>query len=223
MQLSPQSEAGRARALRNALVDSIVANGDLQSPRVIAAMRSVPRHQFVAARSLERAYDDTPVPIGFDQTISQPTVVAMMTEALELTGGERVLEVGTGSGYQAAVLSRLARDVYSVERVSGLVTIAKANLASYANVHVREGDGFLGWPEEAPFDRILLTAAPDELPNALVEQLADGGILVAPVGDGGLFGQLLVRVRKQGSEISRESLGSVQFVPMLPGTTRAGS
>lgn len=223
MQLSPQSDASRARALRNALVDAIVANGDLRSPRVIAAMRHVPRHQFMPGRSLERAYDDAPAPIGFDQTISQPTVVAMMTEALELTGAERVLEVGTGSGYQAAVLSRLAREVYSIERVTGLVTMAKSNLAPYPNVHVREGDGFRGWPEKAPFDRILLTAAPAELPTALVEQLADGGILVAPIGDSGLFGQLLVRVRKMGDALVRESLGSVQFVPMLPGTDRAGS
>src|SRR5262249_12815799 len=153
-----------------------------KSDRVRGAMMRVPRHLFVPGASLEEAYDDAPFPIGHGQTISQPAVVAVMTEALELGGRERVLEGGTGSGSEAAVLSLLSSDVYTIEIVTDLAEIARERLATlgYANVHVRAGDGYAGWPEHAPFDRIIVTAAPPELPRALVDQLAEGGVLVAP-------------------------------------------
>jgi protein-L-isoaspartate(D-aspartate) O-methyltransferase len=187
--------------------------------RVLEAMRKVPRHQFMPGASIAAAYRDQPHPIGYGQTISQPTVVALMTQALRLTGKERVLEIGTGSGYQAAVLAVLARDVYSIEIVEPLGNDAKERLAElgYRNVHVRVGDGYKGWPEHAPFDRIILTAAPEQMPRALVDQLAPGGIIVAPVGDDD---QVLVRWRKVGAELEKEELGSVRFVPMVPGEAR---
>ena len=184
--------------------------------RVLAVMRGVPRHRFVPRASLDGAYRDAPHTIGLGQTISQPTIVAMMTQALQLRGDERVLEIGTGSGYQAAVLSRMSKHVYSIELHAPLAAEAKERLAElgYANVEVRAGDGYAGWPEHAPFDRIILTAAPDELPKALVEQLAEGGILVAPVGPEGQV-QRLLRFEKVEGKLVREDLGAVLFVPMV--------
>ncbi|MBI4703992.1 MAG: protein-L-isoaspartate(D-aspartate) O-methyltransferase [Deltaproteobacteria bacterium] len=183
-------------------------------PKVLSALRRVPRHLFVPGLSLAAAYADVPQPIGHDQTISQPTVVALMTQALLLTGTERVLEIGTGSGYQAAVLSLLCREVLSLELVEPLGRAAARRLAElgYANVAVRIGDGYQGWPEKAPFDRIMVTAAPPALPAALVEQLAPGGIIVAPVG---VIGQQLVRWTRRGEKIEKEELGPVRFVPMV--------
>jgi protein-L-isoaspartate(D-aspartate) O-methyltransferase len=184
--------------------------------RVLDAMRRVPRHLFMAGVSMRTAYEDTPYPIGHGQTISQPTVVALMTQALRLTGEERVLEIGTGSGYQAAVLALLAREVYTIEIVAPLGAEASARLRhlGYDNVTVRVGDGYLGWPEHAPFDRIILTAAPPTMPAALVAQLRDGGILVAPVGEDI---QDLLRWTKRGDRLDKERLGAVRFVPMVPG------
>ncbi|MBL8741979.1 MAG: protein-L-isoaspartate(D-aspartate) O-methyltransferase [Myxococcales bacterium] len=208
--------------LRERLVRSIEAGGSWDAggkwdPRVIDTMREVPRHQFAPGLSLAHAYDDRPMPIGFGQTISQPSMVAIMTQALHLTGRERVLEIGTGSGYQAAVLSKLARDVYSIEIVEDLGNAASTRLRElgYANVHVRIGDGYRGWPEHAPFDRIVLTAAPPEVPDALIEQLAEDGTLLAPVGDSPA--QSLLRLRKRAGKIEIENLGPVRFVPMVPG------
>jgi protein-L-isoaspartate(D-aspartate) O-methyltransferase len=159
------------------------------------------------------AYEDRPLPIGHDQTISQPFVVAYMTEQLELRGDERVLEIGTGSGYQAAVLALLVREVYSIELVKELGERARADLArlGYANVHVRVGDGYRGWPELAPFDAIIVTAAPGHVPQPLVDQLALGGRLVLPVGG---FDQELLRVKRDASGLHREHLIGVRFVPM---------
>jgi len=201
-----------ARTARAALVARIAARQTV-SPRVLDALGAVPRHLFVDA-PIERAYRDRPLPIGWAQTISQPSVVAIMSDALQLTGTERVLEIGTGSGYQAAVLSRLASRVFSVEIVGPLASLARKRLASlgYANVEVLEGDGYKGWSEHAPFDRILLTAAPEHLPDALKDQLADGGILVAPVGPDGA--QRLVVWRKHAGAVARD-LGPVLFVPMV--------
>jgi protein-L-isoaspartate(D-aspartate) O-methyltransferase len=178
----------------------------------------VPRHRFAPGLSIRRAYEDRPQPIGHDQTISQPTVVAIMTQALRLGGTERVLEIGTGSGYQAAILARLCKEVFTIEIVPPLGEAARDRLKAlgYANVHVRIGDGYLGWPEAAPFDRILLTAAPPEIPRALVDQLAEGGILVAPVGEQG-EAQRLVRWTKRGGSLKKEDLGAVRFVPMVRG------
>jgi protein-L-isoaspartate(D-aspartate) O-methyltransferase len=208
-------DSPEARARRDALVSSL--EPVVRSEHVLEAMRRVPRHLFAPNLPLARAYDDSPQPIGHDQTISQPSVVAIMTEALELRGGERVLEIGTGSGYQAAVLSVLANEVRSIEIVPELGEAARKRLTDlgYANVYVRIGDGYRGWPEHAPFDRILLTAAPDEIPKALLDQLAEGGVLVAPVGVQAAFAQRLIRVRKSGGRLSTEDLGAVKFVPMV--------
>jgi protein-L-isoaspartate(D-aspartate) O-methyltransferase len=177
-------------------------------------MRNVPRHLFVDV-PLEEAYLDLPLPIGWDQTISQPSIVAVMSQALELEGTERVLEIGTGSGYQAAVLSRLAAHVDSMEIVAPLARAAEMRLEALGcvNVDVRVSDGYLGWPERAPYDRIVLTAAPPSVPQALRDQLADCGILVAPVGQST---QRLVRWQKQNDAFV-EDLGPVIFVPMVHG------
>jgi protein-L-isoaspartate(D-aspartate) O-methyltransferase len=197
---------------REAMVrDQLSARG-ISDERVLAAMRRVPRHEFVPAASREEAYADGPLAIGHGQTISQPYVVAAMTEALGLRGGERVLEVGTGSGYQAAVLAELGVEVYSIEIVEALAERARADLErlGYA-VHLRVGDGYRGWPEAAPFDAILVTAAPDHVPPSLVEQLAEGGRLVLPLGQGV---QDLVRLTRTADGVRRETLFGVRFVPM---------
>ncbi len=213
----PERDSEEARALRERLVDGL--SFEIRSARVLDALRRVPRHLFAPGLSLRSAYANLPQPIGHGQTISQPLVVADMSQALELTGSERVLEIGTGSGYQAAVLSLLAAEVYSIEIVPELGEQARGRLAElgYRNVHVLVGDGSLGWLDEAPFDRILLTAAPEEVPKALFEQLADGGVLVAPVGEAWGF-QRLLRYRKTGGKLSVENLGDVSFVPMVPGS-----
>jgi protein-L-isoaspartate(D-aspartate) O-methyltransferase len=205
---------GEARSLRAALVQDL--RDEVKDVRVLDAMMRVPRHLFAPSLSLGRAYRNDAQPIGFEQTISQPSVVAIMSEALALTGVERVLEIGTGSGYQAAVLSLLARAVWSIEIVKELAQESAARLAKlgYANVHVREGDGYLGWSEEAPFDRIIATAAPEHVPDSLFGQLVDGGILVAPIGEIDCVQSLLVG-KKRGGAIAFESLGAVRFVPMV--------
>ncbi|MFO0555010.1 MAG: protein-L-isoaspartate(D-aspartate) O-methyltransferase [Polyangiaceae bacterium] len=214
----PNSEDARAR--REALVRGIARRsapwpGRAWDPGVLQAMRDVPRHVFAPELDLESAYADIPQGIGHGQTISQPTVVALMTQALELSPTTRVLEIGTGSGYQAAVLSRLAKHVYSIEVVPALARSARQHLASLGitNVEVREGDGYAGWPEAAPFDRIVLTAAPEKIPEPLFEQLADGGLLVAPVGPEHAL-QRLLRARKSGGLVRYDDLGGVMFVPM---------
>lgn len=205
----------QARAYRSELVQELAP--DIRDPRVTDAMMRVPRHLFVPSAPLYRAYRNYPLPIGYGQTISQPAIVAMMTEALELGGRERVLEIGTGSGYQAAILSLLASEVYTIEVVEPLADEARERLAQlgYANVQVRAGDGYAGWPEKAPFDRIVVTAAPDVVPQALVDQLAEGGVLVAPIGPSE-WTQRLLRYRKTPQGISIEELAEVRFVPMVP-------
>jgi protein-L-isoaspartate(D-aspartate) O-methyltransferase len=211
----PREDPATAQTLRTRLVDEIVREGHLKDPRVIRAMKTVPRHEFAPTHPRLDTYEDRPLPIGFGQTISQPTIVAMMSEALELAGPERVLEIGTGSGYQAAILSMLAKDVYSIELVEPLAKQADARLKELGyRVNVRAGDGYKGWPEFAPFDRIILTAAPPDVPKALIDQLAEGGVLVAPVGAGT---QELVRIRKVQGKLQRERLDIVVFVPMVPG------
>jgi protein-L-isoaspartate(D-aspartate) O-methyltransferase len=189
---------------------------EVHSPAVLDALREVPRHVFVPEHAMEDAYADHPLPIGHGATISQPTVVGMMSQALELTGAEHVLEIGTGSGYQAAVLSRLARHVDTLEVVHELAERARRTLAELAcsNVDVHVGDGWAGLPARAPFDRILVTAAPDELPQALVDQLAEGGLIVVPVGPQSRD-QRLERHRKREGQLVREDLCAVRFVPMV--------
>ena len=181
---------------------------------VLKAMATVPRHEFVPARLRPYAYEDRPLPIGHGQTISQPYIVAYMTEKLQAQASDRVLEVGTGSGYQAAILSGLVREVYSIEIVEPLARQAASDLArlGYRNIRVRQGDGYQGWPEAAPFDAIIVTCAPDHVPQPLIDQLRDGGRMVIPVGEYG--DQNLYLLRKRGAKLEREAILPVRFVPM---------
>ncbi|MFZ0960278.1 MAG: protein-L-isoaspartate(D-aspartate) O-methyltransferase [Terriglobia bacterium] len=209
------AELPETREARERMVQEQIAARGIRDPRVLEAMRKVPRHRFVPPKMQPSAYEDSALPIGLGQTISQPYVVAFMTEALELQPQDRVLEIGTGSGYQAAVLSVLAREVYSLEILPQLGKEAEARLKEmgYANVRVRIGDGYRGWPEAAPFDAILVTAAPLDVPPALVAQLRPGGRMVVPVGR---YEQDLIRLRRTAKGLERESLLPVRFVPMVP-------
>ncbi len=187
---------------------------------VLRVMRTTPRHLFVPAPYQRFAYEDRPLPIGYGQTISQPYIVAVMTELLELTGKEKVLEIGTGSGYQAAILSQLADTVYTIEIIPELCRRARYRLQmlGYDNVVVVCGDGYKGLPDYAPFDRIIVTAAPPKIPEALIRQLKPGGIMVLPVGE---YFQRLVRIRKhEDGTIEKEVLFPVRFVPMVPDTAQ---
>lgn len=186
----------------------------IRDERVIAAMTRVPREAFVLPDARAAAYADSPLTIGFGQTISQPYIVAWMTEALGVEPGARVLEVGTGSGYQTAVLAEIGAEVWSLEIVPELADRAARTLAAlgYDRVHLRTASGYAGWPEAAPFDRIMLTAAPSDVPPALIDELADGGRLVAPVGT--VWDQHIVIVDKRGNEITRHTSIGVQFVLM---------
>ena len=201
-------------AARRRMVNEQIADRDVRDPRVLEAMRTVPRHRFVPPALISRAYDDSPLPIGYDQTISQPFIVAHMTEALGIQSSHKVLEIGTGSGYQAAVLGELARTVYTIEIVPELARVAAATLKAlgYSNVQVRAGDGYAGWPEHAPFDRIMLTAAPEEIPKPLIDQLAPRGRLLAPVGAQGAV-QWLTIVEKTPQGVTQRRTLPVRFVP----------
>ncbi len=200
---------------REHMVESQLARRGIKDKRVLDAMRQVPRHLFVPDDMRGLAYCDCPLPIGQGQTISQPYIVALMTELLELTGQEKVLELGTGSGYQAAILSCLVRQVYSVERHAALAEQAEKVLAQlgYDNVVISVGDGTLGWPEHSPYEAIIVTAAAPDVPEPLTEQLADGGRLVAPVGS--RWSQVLAKVRRQGETLVKEHLTAVAFVPLV--------
>jgi len=200
----------RARAR---MVSDQIAGRQVRDARTLQAMRKVPRHLFVPAASVHQAYEDYPLPIGHGQTISQPYIVAFMTEALGLRGGETVLEVGTGSGYQAAVLAEIAARVYTIEIVAALAEEARARLARlrYVTVEVRAGDGYLGWPEKAPFDAIMVTAAAPRIPEPLKAQLRDGGRLILPVGD---ESQELIVVTRRGAAFEERRVLPVRFVPM---------
>jgi protein-L-isoaspartate(D-aspartate) O-methyltransferase len=200
------------RARQEMVADQIEERG-VRDPRTLAAMRKVPRHLFVPAALAGDAYADHPLPIGHDQTISQPYVVAFMTEALGLRGGETVLEVGTGSGYQAAVLAEIAARVYTIEIVAPLADEARERLArlGYRNVEVRAGDGYQGWPEKAPFDAVIVTAAAPRVPEPLEQQLKDGGRLVIPVGESD---QELMVITRRGTRYDEVRVLPVRFVPM---------
>ena len=205
--------------LRRQMVEAQIERRGVSDARVLDALREVPRHLFATGRSLREAYSDRALPIGRGQTISQPYIVALMTEALEPEPGLDVLEIGTGSGYQAAVLAACGMRVHSVERIGDLQEEARRRLeeAGYLDrVHLRTGDGAGGWPEEAPFDRIIVTAAAEEVPPALREQLAPGGVLVAPVGGRAFQKILRLRKREDGSW-EREELESARFVPLVTG------
>ena len=201
-------------AARRRMVDTQLRAEGIRSDAVLQAMARVPRHRFVPPELRERAYDDTPLPIGLGQTISQPFIVAYMTEMLQLTREHTVLEIGTGSGYQAAVLAELAREVLTIEIVPQLADRARSALADlgYSNVTVRTGNGYLGWPERAPFHRIIVTAAPEAIPQTLVDQLAVDGILVAPVGT--LFQEIVI-VTKSADGVAEKRTIPVRFVPMV--------
>ncbi|MBN1568366.1 MAG: protein-L-isoaspartate(D-aspartate) O-methyltransferase [Acidobacteria bacterium] len=207
--------------LRERMVRDQLQARDIIDPRVLAAMIKVPRHVFVPEDLRRSAYDDGALPLDMGQTISQPYIVAYMTQALELHGTERVLEIGTGSGYQAAVLAEMASEVYTIEILPKLQDQARAVLdkLGYKKIHFKAGDGYLGWPEHAPFDRIIVTAAPEEVPQPLLDQLSDGGRMIIPLGR---FSQELVIFEKEKSKIRRRSTIGVRFVPMT-GQAQEGS
>ncbi len=200
---------------RERMVQTQIASRGIKDSRVLQAMLKIPRHLFVEEALKEQAYGDYPLPIGEGQTISQPYIVALMTEALELKGREKVLEIGTGSGYQAAILAELVRWVYSIERYPSLAYSAKKLLEKlgYRNVIIKVGDGTKGWPEFAPFDAIIVTAAGPDIPEPLIEQLAEGGRLVMPVGDE--WSQYLIKLVKKAGKIHKENLGAVRFVKLV--------
>ena len=195
------------------MVEDQIERRGIADPAVLAAMRAVPRHRFVPSDQADAAYDDRALPIGFGQTISQPYIVAFMTQALKLTPEHRVLEVGTGSGYQAAVLGQIVAEVQTIEIVPALAERARALLAElgYSNVHVRTGDAYAGLPELAPFDRIIVTAAPDHAPQPLIDQLAEGGRMIVPVG---IAQQQLILITKAPAGVQCEPLLDVVFVPL---------
>lgn len=210
---APQDHPADRSDERRRMVEQQIESREIRDPRVLDAMRLVPRHRFVPDQLQDEAYSDTPLPIGLDQTISQPYIVAYMTEALQLAPTATVLEIGTGSGYQAAVLSEIARQVYSVEIVPALAERSQRILTElgYENIQLRQGDGYRGWPEAAPFDGIIVTAAPDHVPPALVDQLAVGGRLVIPVGASAQ--QMRVITRTEDGPTSETTI-PVRFVPM---------
>jgi protein-L-isoaspartate(D-aspartate) O-methyltransferase len=196
------------------MVDEQIERRGITDPAVLAAMRAVPRHRFVPPEQVASAYEDRALSIGFGQTISQPYIVAFMTEALRLAPAHRVLEVGTGSGYQAAILGQIVTEVHTIEIVPELAAHARARLAElgYTNIDVRTGDAYTGLPDLAPFDRIIVTAAPDHVPPPLVDQLADGGRMIVPVGDDH---QQLILITKDQQRVHSEPLLDVVFVPLI--------
>ena len=209
----PADEASEYTRLRERMVREQLQGRDITDERVLAAMRKVPRHEFVPPEFREAAYNDNALPLKMGQTISQPYIVAYMTQALELQGSERVLEIGTGSGYQTAVLAEIVPEVYTIEILPELSDYARSILQrlGYRNIYFRVGDGYLGWPEKAPFDRIIVTAAPASVPQPLLDQLAEGGRMVIPIGT---FDQELVVYEKTKSGIKKRSMIPVRFVPM---------
>ena len=213
---SPPDTSWEHEALRARMVEQQIAARDVSDPAVLDAMRSVPRHRFVPDVDPELAYADRPLPIGHSQTISQPYIVARMTELVRPDSTDRVLEIGTGSGYQAAVLAAIVDSVYTIEIIPELASTAAKRLhrLGYDNVVVRNADGFQGWPARAPFDAILVTAAPEEIPPPLIDQLADGGRMIVPVGPTGGT-QELTLVTKEDGEVSKRPLAPVRFVPFL--------
>lgn len=201
---------------RQRMVETQLRARDITDPRVLEAFASVPRHEFVAADLADEAYDDGPLPIGGGQTISQPYVVALTAQALQLRGTERVLDIGTGSGYAAAILGRLSREVVTIERIETLAQAAAALLdrLGFSNVHVHHADGSLGWPQQAPYDAIAVAAGAPHPPRALLEQLAIGGRLVVPTGDAERQ-QLIRIVRTDATSFVQHDFGGVRFVPLL--------
>lgn len=201
------------KIMKEKMVEFQIKTRGVKDHRVLSAMLKVERHLFVPDELKDSAYNDQALPIGEGQTISQPYIVALMTELLELKGDEKVLEIGTGSGYQAAILAELAKEVYSIEIIEKLALSAKKLLSElgYKNIHIRVGDGYQGWPEQAPFDAIIVTCAPDHIPKPLLDQLKDGGRMVIPVGT---YSQELKKITKKGGKIETTDIIPVIFVPM---------
>jgi len=199
---------------RQEMVKRQIQRRGVKDSLVLKAMREVPRHKFVPTELESYAYSDRPLPIGERQTISQPYIVAFMTEHLGLEGGEKVLEIGTGSGYQAAILGEIAKEVYSIEIISSLGLTAKKKFKKmgYDNIHVRIGDGYLGWPEKAPFDGVIVTAAPNHIPQPLIDQLKPGGKMIIPVGD--YYQELILITKSKKGKVVKKSVLPVTFVPM---------
>jgi protein-L-isoaspartate(D-aspartate) O-methyltransferase len=213
------AQTEKFQALRETMVETQIRARGIRSPEVLRAMARVPRHLFVPLDMQRFAYEDLPLPIGQGQTISQPYIVGYMTEALQVEPEHTVLEIGTGSGYQAAVLAEMARRVYTIEIVPELANRARRTLAQtgYANVEVREGNGYRGWPEHAPFARIIVTAAPPEIPPALVDQLAQGGIMVVPVGTD--YQEIVIVTKTPKGAVQKRTI-AVRFVPMIGKSTK---
>lgn len=198
------------------MIESQLKKRGIADEKVLQAMENVPRHLFVAVSHEEQAYSDRPLPIGHDQTISQPYIVAFMTEALQVRKGDKILEIGSGSGYQAAVLAEMGAEVFTIELIPELAEMAERNLknAGYEAVQVKQGNGYLGWPEESPFDGIIVTAAPEKVPQALLDQLKKGAALIIPVGPSGAI-QHLQKIVKTRRGTSVTELTPVRFVPMV--------
>ena len=211
--VSDSNPKGDFKAMREKMVETQIKARGVKDPRVLSAMLKVERHRFVPEKYFDSAYSDQPLPIGEGQTISQPYIVALMTELLELKGKEKVLEIGTGSGYQAAILAELAEEVYTIEIIEPLASTARKRLSelSYQNIKVKSGDGYLGWPEAAPFDAIIVTAAPDHIPKPLIDQLREGGRMVVPVG---AYTQELMKIIKRSGKVETTNVIPVLFVPM---------
>ncbi len=199
--------------LRDHMIQNQIISRGIKDKKVLDALRKVPRHIFVEESYKDSAYEDRPLPIGYGQTISQPYIVALMTESLDLSGDEKVLEIGTGSGYQVAVLAEISKEVYTVEIIAPLYKKNKKLLGKYKNIKISNHDGYIGWKKYAPYDRIIVTAAPDYIPQPLVEQLKDGGTMVIPVGPSS-WNQVLYKIIKHGSRLKKINLCSVAFVPL---------
>ncbi len=210
------ADDGQFARLREEMVRRQLEGRDITDPVVLDAMQSVPRHEFVRPQNRAQAYQDSPIPIGHGQTISQPYIVALMTQLIEPRPGMRALEIGTGSGYQAAVLAEILDEVYTIEIVEPLAEWGEANLrrSGYGHVNVKHADGYYGWEEHAPFDAIVVTAAAGSIPPPLIDQLADGGVMVIPVGSP-FRTQMLTLVRRDGERVTTESLLPVRFVPFV--------
>jgi len=211
--VSEPNPEGDFKVMREKMVETQIKARGVKDPRVLSALLKVERHRFVPEEYLNSAYSDQPLPIGEGQTISQPYIVALMTELLELKGNEKVLEIGTGSGYQAAILAELAKEVYTIEIIESLASMANNRLLElgYQNVKVKSGDGYLGWPEAAPFDAIIITAAPDHIPKPLMDQLKEGGRMVVPIGT---YTQELKKIVKRSGKVETIDVVPVIFVPM---------
>ena len=213
------SDIQKYQLLRNNMIQNQIISRGIKDKKVLDALRKVPRDIFVDEAYKDSAYEDGPLPIGFGQTISQPYIVALMTESLELTGNDKVLEIGTGSGYQVAVLAVITKEVYTVEIITSLYKKNRGFLKKYKNVKMSNHDGYLGWEKYAPYDRIIVTASPGYIPQSLIEQIRDGGIMVIPVGSSS-WDQTLYKVIKHGTRIEKIGLCGVAFVPLTRDSQR---